>query len=126
MEKQVKKLESLLDSIWRAGDKDEMSIKHIGHALAALIAHNDWASGDDYQTPDAYFDKDGNLDLEKMGSLLQKIKAYWLEVQQMKDELGLTNFVEIVKSSKFGYYPIDYLETDWLSYKAQYDKLVSV
>lgn len=126
MLKEVKKLESRLDTIWRAGDRDECSIKHIGHALAALIAHNDWTKGDDYSLPNDYWTGDEEADRKLAEALREKISPMWAEIQQTKDELGLAKFVEIVKSSKFGYYPIDYLETDWLSYKAQYDKLVSV
>jgi hypothetical protein len=126
METEVRKLEQILDWIWRAGDRDECSIKHIGHALAALIAHNDWTKGDDYSLPNDYWTGDEATDKKLREELLGRIMGNWAEIQKMKDELGLTKFVEIVKSSKFGFYPIEYLDDEWLSYKAQYDKLVSV
>jgi hypothetical protein len=31
-------LEKTLDAIWRMGDRDECSIKHINHSLAAILA----------------------------------------------------------------------------------------
>ncbi len=45
------KLNSMLDSIWRMGDGDECSIKHIGWATAALGAGLDWSDGLDYSRP---------------------------------------------------------------------------
>lgn len=119
MEMEVKKLEDLLDKIWRLGDRDEMSIKHIGHALASIIAEDVWWNGDDYQNPNVFFTKDGNLDLEKTGQVLAKIKPIWEEVEQIAREKGLVTFFEMVKASKFEFYPLSYLSDTWLSYNAR-------
>ena len=105
-----KQLENLLDQVWRAGDRDEMSIKHIGHALAALITYDDWTKGDDYTMPN-YLDNE-----EAMTALRNKISAIWQQIQEMKNEIGREDFTRVVEESKFGFYPMSYLESDWLSY----------
>lgn len=106
----TKKLETILDKIWRVGDKDEMSIKHIGHGLAALSAHGDWTKGDDYNLPD-WDDNEGNIE-----ALRNKITPLWEAVEQMKNELGTDDFIEVVRQSKFSFYPLEYLTDEWLSY----------
>jgi hypothetical protein len=45
------RLEQQFDAIWRLGDRDECSIKHIGHAMAALIVSGDWKKAVDYDAP---------------------------------------------------------------------------
>lgn len=105
-----KQLENLLDQVWRAGDRDEMSIKHIGHGLAALITYDDWTKGDDYTMPD-YLDN-----AEAMTALRNKITAIWQQVKEMKDAMGTEDFTELVSQTKFSFYPMQYLETKWLSY----------
>ncbi len=106
----TKKLEVTLDKIWRAGDKDEMSIKHIGHGLAAVIAYGDWTEGDDYNLPNWY---ENEVSIE---ALRKRITPLWEAVEQMKNELGTDDFIEVVRQSKFSFYPLEYLTDDWLSY----------
>lgn len=45
------RFEQQFDAIWRLGDRDECSIKHIGHAMAALIVTGDWKNAIDYDAP---------------------------------------------------------------------------
>lgn len=109
----VEKLENLLDEIWRSGDRDEMSIKHIGHALAAIIAFDDWTKGDDYELPDYL-----QYEADRV-KLRERITPIWEQIQQMKNEMGRADFTDLVEESKFGFYPMSYLESDWLSYAKQ-------
>lgn len=44
-------LQKLLDEIWRMGDAEECSIKHVNHALAAIICGHSWRDGADYNLP---------------------------------------------------------------------------
>lgn len=120
METEVKKLEDLLDKIWRLGDRDEMSIKHIGHALASIVVGDYWSNGDDYNLPNYYDDDENGSALEKLGKLTASIDPYWTEVEELCGELGSPKFLEVVKASKFGFYPLSYLTDSWLSY---YDRL---
>jgi len=46
----IETMTSLLDTIWRTGDRDECAIKHIGHAAAAIIVGKTWTDGLDYET----------------------------------------------------------------------------
>lgn len=108
-----KQLENLLDQIWRAGDRDEMSIKHIGHALAAIIAFDDWTKGDDYEMPNYLEDKAAQKRLAEF------ITPIWEQIQEMKNAVGREDFIKVVEQSKFGFYPMSYLEMEWLSYAKQ-------
>ncbi|MHB2029824.1 MAG: hypothetical protein ACYCPT_13580, partial [Acidimicrobiales bacterium] len=47
------RLEKMLDAIWRMGDRDECSIKHVNHALAAVVCGHSWCDEDlgDYNLP---------------------------------------------------------------------------
>ena len=105
-----KQLENLLDQVWRAGDRDEMSIKHIGHALAAIITFDDWTKGDDYELP-AW--RENEADRIK---LRERISPIWQQIQEIKNAVGREDFTRVVEESKFGFYPMSYLESDWLSY----------
>lgn len=111
-----RQLEIVLDTIWSMGDKDEMSIKHIGHALAAMIAHNDWRKGDDYTYPDCILTADDKWDKEATEALLKEVAVYWDKVTEFQSEWGEDEFRQIVFSSKFSFYPKSYLESSWLSY----------
>lgn len=105
-----KKLEQILDDIWRKGDRDEMSIKHIGHGVAALVAFGDWTKGADYNMPD-YLETEA-----ERKQLLKQIEPIWAQAKAMRYELGRDAFLEVVSNTKFGFYPTSYLESDWLPY----------
>lgn len=44
-------LQKILDEIWRMGDMDKCSIKHVNHALAAIICGHSWRDGAEYNLP---------------------------------------------------------------------------
>jgi hypothetical protein len=44
-------LEGWLSMIFRSGDQDETSWKHLGHAFAALVHFGDWQLAQDYERP---------------------------------------------------------------------------
>jgi hypothetical protein len=77
-------LSSKLDAIWRRGDQDEVSIKHIGHTLACLIADLQWNEQVDYNSM--------NDDMEER----------WLEIQSVRDHMGAVDFSKLVHRTKFG------------------------
>jgi hypothetical protein len=84
-------LKTLLEQIWALGDKDEMSIKHIGHGLAALTTWGDWEDGLDYSLPD----------MDMTDRQLEKLGEYW---QQVKEFLHGVSREECL--SVFAYLPI--------------------
>ena len=100
------KLAATLDSIWRMGDRDECSIKHIGHALAAIMAGKKWYDGADYVDPWG----DG---LTRDQRTMDRLAAKWAKVQALHDDLGSAQFAEAVAASKFTGYPEAYLADYW-------------
>jgi hypothetical protein len=72
-----------LDGIWREGDRDEVSIKHIYYSLGALGAGRDWHTQTDY-----------GFEMNKI-DMVQKM---WWPIQAIRDEIGLDNFKELVLS----------------------------
>lgn len=131
-------MNAALDGIWRMGDRDECSIKHIGHATAALAAGKGWAEGVDYSTPWAG-DEDW-LNLEAYNRLYpngrdgvqifedwaiipwveqRKQMQYaqlgkrWAKVQAKRDEWGTERFDQVMQATKFAWYHTQNLELYW-------------
>ena len=120
MRKESYTLDQILDSIWRRSDQDEMGIKHIGHALAAMVAHNDWRKGDDYNYPD-YCDFENPIAKDNWKKQMDKfLELKWGKVKVIQDKVGTADFISVIGDSKFDYYALSYLTSDWLSY---YSKL---
>ena len=116
MRKESYTLTQILNSIWRRGDQDEMSIKHIGHALAALIAHNDWRKGDDYNYPD-FLDSDSEPAIHYWKKAMDKfLELKWGKVVTIKDKVGDLEFMNVLAETQFSYHAFSYLNSDWLSY----------
>lgn len=51
-EKEKQEIKESLLAIFRMGDQDEMSWKHLGHGMAAALAYGDWQRAVDYTRPD--------------------------------------------------------------------------
>jgi hypothetical protein len=96
-----------LEEIWALGDKDEMSIKHIGHGLAALITWGDWEDGLDYSLPDMDMTEEK---LEKLAELWEGIKK-WLHGVSREECLAVFKYLPIAV------YGAVYLETHADYYK---------
>lgn len=114
------RIESTCDSIWRMGDRDECSIKHIGHALAAISHGKRWEDGVDYPTPwgepvtyvksrDELIEwsEDHTRQMEK------RLAAAWSKVEHLRDEVGLAQFNAAVSASKFYMYWAQYNKDYW-------------
>lgn len=93
------RLNATLNAIWRSGDRDEQSIKHICHSLAAIISGKTWEDGIDYKRPWDSFDP---LDPILERNLNKKLAERWSKVQAMRDELGADRFRLIVERTDFG------------------------
>ena len=120
MRKESYTLTQILNSIWRRGDQDEMSIKHIGHALAAMVAHNDWRKGDDYNYPDFCDYEHPQAQATWLKQMDKFLDLKWGKVKVIQDKVGTADFISVIGETQFGYYPLSYLNSDWLSY---YEKL---
>lgn len=100
----TEQLTALLNQIWKLGDKDEQSIKHIGHGLAALVAFGDWQAGIDYNFP-----------REKMTAKnLNRLISLWLSVAELLEELTRAECVAVFESLDIAWYGAAYL--DWPDY----------
>ena len=99
-------LNQKLDSIWRSGDMDECSIKHIGHATAALAAGQNWTDGIDYSTPWPSLTPapESQKDL---------LNWRWTNVADMRNDLGTVRFDEVMRETKFGHYHSQNLVFHW-------------
>ena len=103
------RLEQQFDAIWRLGDRDECSIKHIGHAIAALIVTGDWRKGVDYDTPWGHYPYGQTLELERKE---QRLFEKWEKVMNTVDRIDNIDRVEkrILPLVKHSFYILAYLE----------------
>tara|TARA_R110000751_G_scaffold76832_1_gene154927 strand:- start:469 stop:858 length:390 start_codon:yes stop_codon:yes gene_type:complete len=108
----IHRLNQQLNAIWRLGDRDECSIKHVGHAMAALISCGDWTEAVDYTEPWGYYPHGETLEIQKRRETL----AYrWGKVAdtitRIDNHERLTT--QLIPGSDFGTYVTQYLETYW-------------
>lgn len=93
------RLENRLDEIWKLGDRDEVSIKHILYSVGAILAGRKW------NTQAAYGDEVGmNQNTE--------VQLSWDLVETMINDWGLEVFAEVFYSTKFGSC-VDYSVDHW-------------
>lgn len=93
-----------LNEIYKLGDRDEMSIKHIGHGLAAQVAFGDWQKGIDY-----------NLPREKMTAKnLNRLISLWLTVAELLHGLTRAECIAMFEAVDISWYGAAYL--DWPDY----------
>jgi hypothetical protein len=82
-------LEERLDVIWRLGDRDEVSIKHVLYSIGAILAGRRW------NQQIAYGDE---VDMNQK----PKVKRSWAIVETMLEHWGLDNFAKVFYATKFG------------------------
>ena len=80
-------LEERLDSIWRLGDRDEVSIKHILYSVGAILAGRKWNEQMDY-----------GMEMNKKAKVIRN----WGIVESMLDYWGLDIFSRAFYATKFG------------------------
>lgn len=103
----------LLD-VYNLGDKDECSLKHIGHAMGALIAFDDWKQADDYNTPDSR--ELTRAEEVKLGALWDVIRKI---VVREGDQTILNTLPLLAKKYWQLSYINHYIELDWHKYRKQ-------
>ena len=94
-------LKTLLEKIWALGDKDEMSIKHIGHGLASLATWGDWDHGFDYPVPNG----------EMTDRQFEKLSAYWQQVKEFLHGVSREELVSVFEYLPIAVYGALYLDT---------------
>ncbi len=92
-------LETKLDAIWRMGDRDETSIKHIWWGIACLEFGLDFDhQALDYQRPwvnDPWANEMGSPAQEK------RLKAQWAKVERVRNSIGPARFHKIIEASRY-------------------------
>ena len=116
---QVKnRLEYSLDAIWRLGDRDECSNKHIGHSLAAISFGKTWEDGVDYPTP---WDQPPATYVKSTGEFREwsprtlkgkqkKLRDAWFDIEDLRAEVGVPEFNAAITASRFHMYWAFYCE----------------
>lgn len=100
-------LKTLLQQIWALGDKDEMSIKHIGHGLAAYVATGDSGNRADYETPD----------IDMSDKKLKKLESLWQQVEEFLYGVSRQECLAVFEYLPIAIYGAFYLdETVWPQY----------
>lgn len=100
-------LNTILTDIWKLGDRDEMSIKHIGHGLAAYVATGDSGNRADYETPD----------IDMTDRKLKKLESLWKEVEGFLSGVSREECVSVFRYLPIAVYGSIYLdETIWPEY----------
>lgn len=106
------KINASCDAIWRMGDRDECSVKHVGHALAALTMGRNWSDGVDYGSPwgepVTFYQGEWRIDQR-----MKHLGAKWAKVVALRDALGTEAFAQAVTASKFGTYADSYRDLYW-------------
>lgn len=100
-------LKTLLEKIWALGDKDEMSIKHIGHGLAALATYGTWQAALDYDLPD----------MDMTDKQLEKLNKYWQQVKQFLHGVSRDELMSVFQYLPIAVYGAVYLESHADYYK---------
>ncbi len=100
-------LKTLLEKIWALGDRDEMSIKHIGHGLAGLATYGTWKAALDYELPDMDMT---DIQLERLGE-------YWQQVKEFLHGVSREELLSVFKYLPIAVYGAIYLDTHSDYYK---------
>jgi hypothetical protein len=93
-------LKTLLEKIWALGDRDEMSIKHIGHGLAALVTWQDWTAALDYDLPD----------MDMTEKKLEKLAEYWQQVKELLHGVSAESYLNAFRLLPIAVYGAVYLD----------------
>jgi hypothetical protein len=100
------RLDRTLNAIWRLGDRDEASIKHIGHGLAAILAGKDWRDAIDYRRPWSQYDEPPAWKEKNLSDRWEKVLGY-------REQIGAERLHAIVVSVPVATYAQTYYEDYW-------------
>lgn len=103
-----------LIDIYKMGDRDECSLKHIGHGMAALLAFDDWKQAVDYERP---------TDREFFRAEEVKLDALWACVKKIVRQVGIQSILTALPRLASEYnellYINNYLEFEAYTYREQ-------
>jgi hypothetical protein len=103
-----------LIDIYKMGDRDECSLKHIGHGMAALLAFDDWTQAVDYNRP---------TDRQFFRAEEVKLDALWACVKKIVRQVGIQSILSALPRLATEYnelsYINHYLELEHYTYRKQ-------
>lgn len=96
--KQIRhQLNQTLNGIWRMGDRDECSIKHVGFGLIAIAFDRPWTDAIDYDRP-------WSSHTERPESWKKRLDAKWQKVVSLRERVGHEAWDAAVRDSEFSDY----------------------
>jgi hypothetical protein len=100
-------IKTLLEEIWALGDRDEMSVKHIGHSLASLVATGDVINAIDYNRPD----------MDMTDDKLDQLEERWQAITEWLHGVSRDECISVFQYLPIAVYGAIYLdETIWPEY----------
>jgi hypothetical protein len=103
-------VKTLLEEIWALGDRDEMSVKHIGHSLASLVATGDVINAIDYNRPD----------MDMSNDKLDQLEEKWHHVTQWLHGVSRKECIAVFEYLPIAQYGAIFLE--WKEYAQTYNR----
>jgi hypothetical protein len=103
-------LKRWLGDIWDLGDRDEQSWKHVGHGIAALLAHDNWKEAVDYNEPKYEMTREELVKLDALWACIYKI------VKLAGKQKVLNTLPDLANEDSRFMYVNTYLDYDWLGY----------
>ena len=107
-----------LTDIFDLGDKDEMSWKHVGHGMAALLATDNWREAIDYSLPN---DPDSMFPEQH-----DKLNALWDCVKDIMQKNGkqwvLDGLPLLAERNWKMLYANTYVDSSWMGYTELIEK----
>lgn len=107
-----------LTDIFDLGDQDEMSWKHVGHGIAALLATDNWREAIDYSLPD----EESNLSPHQK----KKLNALWDCVADIMNKQGkqwVIDVLPLLASRNWKLmYADNYIACTWMGYRELIEK----
>jgi hypothetical protein len=105
-----------LTDIFNLGDCDEMSWKHVGHGMAALLATDNWREAVDYRLPDEVLFPEEE----------QKLEALWDCVKDIMNKKGkqwVLDGLPILSAGNWKMlYANTYVDSSWMGYAELIEK----
>jgi hypothetical protein len=103
-------VKTLLEEIWALGDRDEMSVKHIGHSLASLVATGDVLNAIDYNRPD----------MDMSDDKLDQLEEKWQHVSEWLHGVSREECLAVFEYLPIAQYGAIFLE--WKEYEQTYNR----
>ena len=83
------KMQQRLDTIWKRGDRDEGSFKHVLYGIKALFTGKSWTQAKDYRM--------GTSKKTSFGVPFgAQARKKWTKIEKIRDEMGAKEFERLI------------------------------